>query len=280
MLALCGALALGPRLGRKFAKDGGGPTAPHDLNIAAIGAVILWFGWYGFNPGSTISALDYEGIGRVAANTTLAAAAGGLVAMAFVYPRSKKWDIGMTINGFLGGLVAITAPCYWVSPLGAVIIGALAGVIVPLAVDFMEARRVDDPIGAVAVHGFCGVFGTLAVGLFATGDFGIPGPLGADTSGGTVEGLFYGGGADQLVAQVIGSLTCLVVVGIAGLALMYGVKATGQLRIDRDGELEGLDIVEHGLTAYHMEFGHGVGYTTPPGAGSVVSTLEPETQEV
>ena len=280
MLALCGAIALGPRLGRKFARDGGGPTAPHDLNIAAIGAVILWFGWYVFNPGSTLSALDAEGIGRVAANTTLAAAAGGLVAMAFVYPRSKKWDIGMTINGFLGGLVAITAPCYWVSPLGAVIIGATAGVIVPLAVDFMENRRIDDPIGAVAVHGFCGVFGTLAVGLFATGEFGIPGPLGADTSGGTVEGLFYGGGTDQLVAQLIGSITCLVVVGIAGLALMFAVKATGTLRIDRDGELEGLDIAEHGLTAYHMEFGHGVGYTTPPGTGSVVKTLEPETEEV
>ena len=105
-----------PRLGRKFKRDGGGPTPPHDLNIAAIGAVILWFGWYGFNPGSTLSAMDFEGIGRVAANTTLAACAGGLVAVFFVYPRSKKWDLGMALNGFLGGLVAITAPCYWVSP--------------------------------------------------------------------------------------------------------------------------------------------------------------------
>ena len=126
-IALAGAIALGPRLGRKFARDGGGPTSPHDLNIAAIGAVILWFGWYGFNPGSTLSGMDFEGIGRVAANTTLAACAGGMVAVLFVYPRSKKWDVGMAINGFLGGLVGITAPCYWVSPLGAVIIGAVAG---------------------------------------------------------------------------------------------------------------------------------------------------------
>lgn len=264
-IALWGAIALGPRLGRKFAKEGGGPTPPHDLTIAAIGGVILWFGWYGFNPGSTLSALDFEGMGRVAANTTLAASAGGLVAMAFVYPRSKKWDMGMTINGFLGGLVAVTAPCYWVSPAGAVMIGAIAGVVVPLGVDFMEARKVDDPIGAVVVHGFCGIWGTLAVGLFATGQYGIPGPLGADTSGGVVEGLFYGGGADQLIAQVIGSVTCVVVISAAAALLMYAVKATGTLRIERDLELEGIDITEHGNRAYHMEFGQGMSYTAPPG---------------
>ena len=131
-IALAGAIVLGPRLGRKFKRDGGGPMPPHDMTIAAIGGVILWFGWYGFNPGSTLSAMDFEGIGRVAANTTLAACAGGLVAVFFVYPRSKKWDLGMSINGFLGGLVAITCPCYWVSPVGAVVIGAIAGVVVPL----------------------------------------------------------------------------------------------------------------------------------------------------
>ena len=130
-IALAGAIVLGPRLGRRFKRDGGGPLPPHDLTIAAIGGVILWFGWYGFNPGSTLSALDFEGIGRVAANTTLAACAGGLVAMFWVYPRSKKWDLGMCINGFLGGLVAITAPCYWVSPGGAVLIGGIAGIVVP-----------------------------------------------------------------------------------------------------------------------------------------------------
>jgi Amt family ammonium transporter len=167
-----------------------------------------------------------------------------------------------------------------VSPLGAVLIGALAGIVVPLGIDLLEARRIDDPIGAVAVHGFCGIFGTLSIGLFATGDFGIPGPLGADTSGGTVEGLFYGGGADQLIAQFIGSATCVIVVSIAAAALMYGVNATGLLRIGRDEELEGLDIVEHGLTAYHMEFGHGVGYTSPPGSGDLVGAMPtPDTED-
>ena len=118
VIALAGCIVLGPRLGRKFKRDGGGPMPAHDLTIGAIGGVILWFGWYGFNPGSTLSAMDFEGIGRVAANTTLAACAGGLVAVLFVYPRSKKWDLGMSVNGFLGGLVAITCPCYWVSPFG------------------------------------------------------------------------------------------------------------------------------------------------------------------
>ena len=180
MLALAGAIALGPRLGRKFKRDGGAMPPGHDMTIAAIGGVVLWFGWYGFNPGSTLSALDLEGIGRVATNTTLAACAGGLVAMAYVYPRLKKWDAGITINGFLAGLVAITAPCYWVTPTGSLAIGAIAGVVMVLAVDLVEHVRIDDPIGAVAVHGACGIWGTLALGLFASGDFGIPGPEGAD----------------------------------------------------------------------------------------------------
>jgi Amt family ammonium transporter len=267
-IALAGAIALGPRLGRKFKREGGGPLPPHDLNIAAIGTVILWFGWYGFNPGSTLSALDFAGIGRVAANTTLAACAGGLVAMFWVYPRSKKWDLGMTCNGLLGGLVAITAPCYWVSPFGAVMIGAIAGVVVPLAVDLLEYKRIDDPIGAVAVHGFCGIWGTLSVGLFATGGFGIPTPDGVDRAS-LVKGLFYGGGLDQFKAQLIGSLTCVLVVTAVALVVMYAVKATGTLRVSPEGELEGLDIHEHGTPAYHMEFGQGVTYTTLLGAGAV-----------
>ena len=271
-IALAGAIALGPRLGRKFAKDGGGPTAPHDMNIAAIGAVMLWFGWYGFNPGSTLSAMDFEGIGRVAANTTLAACAGGMVAVMFVYPRSKKWDVGMMINGFLGGLVAVTAPCYWVSPTGALMIGGVAGIIVPLGVDLLESRRIDDPIGAVAVHGFCGVWGTLCVGLFATGSYGIPDPVAgtADASGTipTVTGLFYGGGADQLVAQALGSVTAVILVTSFGLALFLALRklpGSWNLRLERDLELEGIDISEHGLPAYHMEFGQGFAYTTYTG---------------
>jgi Amt family ammonium transporter len=267
-IALAGALALGPRLGRKFARDGGGPTSPHDMNIAAIGAVILWFGWYGFNPGSTLSGMDFAGIGRVATNTTLAAAAGGMVAVLFVYPRSKKWDVGMSINGFLGGLVAVTCPCYWVSPFGAVMIGAVAGIVVPLGVDLLERLRVDDPIGAVAVHGFCGIWGTISLGLFAAGQYGLPTPTGADNST-PIEGLFYGGGTGQLRAQLIGSLTCVVVVTSVALVLMFAIRAipgAWNLRLQKEDELEGIDIAEHGLPAYHMEFGHGMSYTTPTGA--------------
>ena len=269
-VALAGCIALGPRLGRKFKRDGGGPTPPHDLNIAAIGAVILWFGWYGFNPGSTLSAMDWTGIGRVAANTTLAASAGGMIAVLFVYPRSKTWDLGMSLNGFLGGLVAITAPCYWVSPGGAVLIGAIAGVVVPLAVDFMEYKRWDDPIGAVAVHGAAGVWGTLAVGLFATGQFGVPTADGADTST-VVRGLFYGGGTAQLRSQAIGSLTCLVLVftvSMVAMKVIAAIKGPWGLRVSHAGELEGLDLHEHGTTAYHLEFGQGTSYSTPAGLPS------------
>jgi Amt family ammonium transporter len=231
MLALTGAIALGPRLGRKFKRDGGGLPPGHDMTIAAVGGVILWFGWYGFNPGSTLSAIDFGGIGRVAANTTLAACSGALVAMFMVYPRFKKWDVGITVNGFLGGLVAITAPCYWVSPAGALIIGGIAAIVVVLGIDFLEWLRIDDPIGAVAVHGFAGIFGTLSIGLFATGQYGVPGPLGADTTS-TVTGWFYGGGTDQLVSQLIGSAFVTVVVLAAGLLLMYAIKLPGLLRID------------------------------------------------
>src|SRR5438132_3743808 len=182
MIALAGAIALGPRIGRKFKRDGGGMPPGHDMILASLGGVILWFGWYGFNPGSTLSAMDYGGIGRVAANTTLAACAGGLGAMLFVYPRSHKWDTGISINGFLAGLVAITCPCYWVSPFGAICIGAIASVVMVLAVDFVEWIRVEDPIGAVAVHGACGIFGTISLGLFATRQYGLPGAAGAETS--------------------------------------------------------------------------------------------------
>jgi Amt family ammonium transporter len=144
---------LGPRLGRKFKRDGGAPMQPHDLTIAASGGLLLWFGWYGFNPGSTLSAMDMEGIGRVAANTTLAACAPGLTSMAYGYMLSKKWDVSYTVNGFLAGLVAITCPCYWVSPTGAILLGGIAGFLVVAAIEALEWLRIDDPIGAVPVHG-------------------------------------------------------------------------------------------------------------------------------
>ena len=251
MIAIAGAIVLGPRLGRKFKRDGGGPMPYHNMTIASVGAVILWFGWYGFNPGSTLSAMDSIGIARVATNTTLAACAGGLAALFFVYPRNKKWDCGATVNGLLAGLVAITCPCYWVSPLGSIILGGAAGVIVILATDLLEYLRIDDPCGAWPVHGACGIWGTLSLGLFATGQFGAPTTTGADNSAGAVvKGLLYGGGTDQLVAQLIGNASIGIGVFVVAMILMYAVKATGTLRVSKKGEEEGLDLHEHGGWAY------------------------------
>jgi len=267
MVSLAGAIVLGPRLGRKFKRDGGGAMPGHDMTIAAVGGVILWFGWYGFNPGSTLSAMDAAGIGRVAANTTLAACAGGLSAMFWMYPKNKVWDCGMTINGFLAGLVAITCPCYWVSPFGAILIGTIAGPVCALAVDLLEHLRIDDPVGAVAVHGACGIWGTLSLGLFATGQYGAPTPTGADNSAGAVvTGLFYGGGVNQLVAQAIGSLAIGGAVLLASLLMMYVVKMTVGLRVSKEGELEGIDLHEHGGGAYPELVGssHGFGLVEHP----------------
>lgn len=248
-IALAGAIALGPRLGRVFKRDGGGPMAPHDLTIAAAGGLILWFGWYGFNPGSTLSAMDFEGIGRVATNTTLAACAGGLAAMIFAFPMMKKWDLGITVNGFLAGLVAITCPCYWVSPAGSIILGAAAGVIVVLGIELLEWLRIDDPIGAVPVHGFCGIWGTISLGLFACGQYGATGSLAADNTA-PLTGLFYGGGATILWAQIAGSLIVTFATFGTALAVMYSVNLLGLLRVSADGEKAGLDLYEHGMPAY------------------------------
>jgi len=248
-IALAGAIVLGPRLGRKFKRDGGAPMLPHDLTIAASGGLILWFGWYGFNPGSTLSAMDFEGIGRVAANTTLAACAAGLTAMAYAYFLSKKWDAGFTVNGFLAGLVAITCPCYWVSPVGAIALGGVAGVVVVLGVELLEWLRIDDPIGAVPVHGICGIWGTLSLGLFACGKYGATGPLTPDNSA-PLKGLFYGGGTQVLVAQALGSLIITVATFSVAYVVMVIVNATRTLRVSAEGELYGLDLHEHGISAY------------------------------
>jgi Amt family ammonium transporter len=248
-VALAGAIVLGPRLGRRFKRDGGGPMLPHDLTVATVGGFILWFGWYGFNPGSTLSAMDFEGIGRIATNTTLAACAAGLSAMFYAYPKTKTWDVSFTVNGFLAGLVAITCPCYWVSPTGAVMLGGIAGVIVVVAVDVLEALRIDDPIGAVPVHGICGIWGTLSLGLFASGQFGSTGPMAADNSA-PLTGLFYGGGFQVLTAQVIGSAAIVTATFVTSLVMFYALNALGQLRVSTAGELQGLDLHEHGIPAY------------------------------
>jgi ammonium transporter, Amt family len=248
-IALAGAIVLGPRIGRRFKRDGGGPMLPHDLTIAACGGLLLWFGWYGFNPGSTLSAMDFEGIGRVATNTTLAACAAGLTAMAVAYSKNKIWDASFTVNGFLAGLVAITCPCYWVSPTGAILLGGIAGVVVVLGVELLEWLRIDDPIGAVPVHGICGIWGTISLGLFACGKYGSTGPLAADNSA-PLKGLFYGGGTTLLMAQAVGSAIITVATFGVALAVMYLVNATGLLRVSAEGEALGLDLHEHGISAY------------------------------
>jgi Amt family ammonium transporter len=248
-ISLAGAVALGPRLGRVFFRDGGGPMLPHNILLGAVGGLILWFGWYGFNPGSTLSAMDVQGISRVSFNTTMAACSAGLMALFIGYWRTAKWDLALTTNGFLAGLVGITCPCYWVSPTGAFFIGIVAAFVVAYGIDLLEWLRIDDPIGAVPVHMFCGIWGTLSLGFFATGQYGLPTPTGADPSV-IVKGLFYGGGMTQLVSQAVGSTAVTGATLVAAFALMYAVKATGTLRVSKAGELEGIDLHEHGMTAY------------------------------
>jgi Amt family ammonium transporter len=172
----------------------------------------------------------------------------------------------MTINGFLAGLVAITCPCYWVSPFGAIMIGAIAGPVCALTVDLLEYLRIDDPVGAVAVHGAAGIWGTLSLGLFATGQYGAATPTGADNSpASVVTGLFYGGGANQLIGQAIGSASITVGTFVVSMALMYLTKLTIGLRISKEGELEGLDLHEHGGGAYPELLG---GVISASGGGS------------
>ena len=261
VVSLAGAIVLGPRLGRKFLRDdknGGGLPAAHNLPLAVTGAFLLWFGWYGFNPGSTLSAMDAVGIGRVAANTTLAACTGALSAMilAFYVGSFKgKFDVGFSVNGLLGGLVAITAPCYWVSPLGAIIIGAIAGAIVFGGIYLLEYLRIDDPVGAVPVHGLNGIFGTLAIGLFASGEYGATGPLGADNSA-PVTGLFYGGGWNVFIAQLVGNaIITLSTFAVAMIVMLIISKLPYpfKLRVEPKGETSfgGLDVFEHGAEAYN-----------------------------
>jgi Amt family ammonium transporter len=256
-VAIAGAIMLGPRLGRTFKRDGGGtPMLPHDLTIAVIGGLILWFGWYGFNPCSTLSIMDNAGVGRVATNTTLAACTGGLAAIFMMWFRTKKWDTTGILNGFLAGLVGITCPCYWVSGFGAACIGAVAGVIVILAMDLLEHWRIDDPVGAWPVHGACGIWGTLSLGLFASGQFSAAGssPFGVPSiiakSPDALTGLFYGGGMKVLAAQCIGSLIVCTATFASAMAMFAALNAVGMLRVSKEGELVGLDLDQHGISAY------------------------------
>jgi len=261
VVSLAGAIVLGPRIGRVFLRDDkekGGLPAPHSLPLATLGAFLLWFGWYGFNPGSTLSAMDYTGIGRVFANTTIAACTGALGAMilAYFFGLTKgKFDTGFSINGLLGGLVAITCPCYWVSPFGSAIIGLVAGAVVFGGIYLLEYLRIDDPVGAVSVHGLNGIWGTLSLGLFATGEFGSAGPLGADNSA-PVSGLFYGGGFNVLEAQAVGSATVMLATFAVSMVVMLIISKLPypwKLRLSpKDETCEGgIDVAEHGSRAYY-----------------------------
>lgn len=242
--AFWGAKALGPRIG-KFGPDGKPRQLPmHSIPYAILGCFILLVGWYGFNPGSELAA---DGaIGGIAVTTTAAAAIAALTAMATVWIRTGKPDVGMTGNGLLAGLVAITAGTAAVTVIGALIIGALAGVLVVFAVEFIEkVLKVDDPVGAVAVHGVCGAFGTICVGLFAA----------ENADGFWKQGLFYGGGTDQLVAQIIGVLAIAAWTSVLAIATFAIIKATVGLRVSEEEELQGLDILEHGSAGYGEGFG-------------------------
>jgi ammonium transporter, Amt family len=245
MTALAGALVLGPRIG-KFRRDGTIGILPgHNLPMAALGTGILAFGWFGFNAGSTLTGRDPR-IALIAVNTMLASASGAVTALLYVWNRLKKPDLGSFCNGLLGGLVAITAPCAFVSPAAAALIGLVAAFVVVLLVPAVEQRlRVDDPVGAIAVHGGCGIWGSLAVGLFADGSSGD----GWNGVTGPVRGLLFGD-ASQLEAQMVGVLVnALVVFGLA-FAFFRLVERVFGNRVSAETELSGLDALEMGSDAY------------------------------
>ena len=243
--ALAGAMVIGPRIG-KFNKDGSpNPMPGHHIPMAIVGTFILCFGWFGFNPGSTLAGTDLR-ISVIAVNTMLAGAAGAMSAMVYVWLRFGKPDPSMLANGMLAGLVAITAPCAFVNSVSAVIIGLVAGLLVVWAVLFVERTlKVDDPVGAVAVHGFNGLWGVLALGLFADGTYGD----GWNGVPGAVRGLFYGD-VRQFLAEAIGGLTCVVFVFVAFYVFFRVVQATMGNRVSAEVELEGLDMDEMGVLGY------------------------------
>jgi Amt family ammonium transporter len=243
--ALAGAIVLGPRLG-KFTKAGKPVAIPgHHIPMAIVGTFILAFGWFGFNPGSTLSGTDLR-IGVVATNTMLASAGGALAAMVYMMSRFGKPDPSMMANGLLAGLVAITAPCAFVTSLSAVIIGVVAGVLVCISVFFVEGKlKIDDPVGAISVHGVNGAWGCLALGLFSDGSYGD----GWNGVAGTVKGLFYGDPA-QLVAELIGVTTCFVFVFTAFYVFFKIQHRVMGIRVSAETETEGLDLPEMGAFAY------------------------------
>ncbi|MGA7757472.1 MAG: ammonium transporter [Ilumatobacteraceae bacterium] len=244
--AFMGALFLGPRIG-KYDADGNPRAIPgHSIPFAILGVFILWFGWFGFNPGSELLADEF--VMTVAVNTMLAAAAGGLFCTITIWLVAGKPDVAMIGNGVLAGLVAITAPCGAVTPLMAALIGAIGGILVVFSVLFFDKVKVDDPVGAISVHGVVGAWGLLSIGLFSTYDDAF---LGREDAG-----LFYGGGFDQLAVQIVMLLIILAWVGITTAIVFGAIKATIGLRVSAEEEIEGLDVLEHGLQGYAPDMAH------------------------
>lgn len=243
-MALAGAFLLGPRIG-KYKKDGTPIAIPgHSITLAMLGVFILWFGWFGFNPGSTLAATELR-ISIVAVNTALAGAAGAMVTMLLTWWRFGKPDVSMTGNGVLAGLVAITASCAWVNPVAAVFIGIVGGFVVYLGVWFLDhILHIDDPVGAVSVHAFNGIWGLLALGLLADGTYGV-----YTTEGPMVTGLLYGN-TGFFLCQVINSAVVFLWAFGLGLILFWILKHSIGIRVSREEELQGLDIGEHGTNGY------------------------------
>ena len=239
--ALIGAIILGPRIG-KYGKNGKVNAIPgHSLTLGALGVFILWFGWYGFN-GAAASNTDF--LGQIFLTTTISPAVATVVTMIFTWVKNGKPDVSMSLNASLAGLVAITAPCADVDAIGATIIGAVAGILVVVAVEFIDIKlKIDDPVGAVAVHGVNGVWGTLAVGLFATGQ-------GQDG----ITGLFYGGGFTQLGIQALGIASIIAFVAVTMTITFQAIKHTIGLRASKEEELVGLDATEHGMPNSYADF--------------------------
>ena len=237
--ALVGAWLLGPRFGR-FGPDGSPHViAGHNMPLVGMGVFILWFGWFGFNAGSTLGFDEPEVVARVAINTTLAPSAGAIAAMFTAWAWWGKPDLTISLNGALAGLVGITAPCAVVSPSASLFIGLLAGILVVFGIDWMNRIGVDDPVGAAPVHGLCGIWGTLAVGLFGQAALGAP-----------KDGLLYGGDFGQLGIQCLGVIACYAFAGLAMYIVFKFIDVTVGLRVSHETELRGLDLDEHGMESY------------------------------
>lgn len=231
--SLIGTIFLGPRIG-KYNGDGSVNAIPgHNLSLAALGTFILWFGWFGFNPGSTLSGMDSGLVAKIAVNTNLAAASGAITALTAAWLKTRKPDFGLTMNGALAGLVAVTAPCAFISPLSAIIVGTIGGLVMFSAVFLLDRIKIDDPVGAIPVHGFCGLWGTISLGLFHES-----------------YGLFFGGGWHQLGIQALGSVAVFGWI-ILTMSILFGIlRKTIGIRVSEHEETIGLDLGEHAVRSY------------------------------